>query len=99
MIEQRFQEEDFNGYLNELIDLEMVEDTALGITKKVMHEGVDSLSSKQLYILKTFAVGHNYQESCERCVSEIPWCEMVEALDNGGLCSWCWHMLEKSKSE
>jgi hypothetical protein len=32
---------------------------------------------------------------CTRCCSTIPASELVEALDNGGLCNYCWHMTTK----
>lgn len=44
-------------------------------------------------------INYNTVERCTRCSSEIPWCEMLEAIDNGGYCSYCQHMKEKLENE
>ena len=36
-----------------------------------------------------------YYTDCTRCANPIPPCELVEALDNGGLCNYCHHMTDK----
>ena len=47
----------------------------------------------------TGAIENNSVKECKRCSSDIPWCEMIEALDNGGLCGWCQHFKEKMDEE
>ena len=90
------EDDGFNGFLQELLDAECLEDPAAGITKKVIKDGVDSLSEKQCrYVFKTYVLWEYVTPECSRCGSDIPWCEMAAAYDNGGMCSWCWHMTQK----
>lgn len=44
-------------------------------------------------------IENNTVDECQRCGEDVPWCEMLEALDNGGLCSYCQHMMEKMNEE
>jgi len=97
--ERRFHEEDFPDFLKQLIQLKMIEGKAAGIAAKVIDDGIDSLSEKQRYVFNKEIIEHYYVERCERDDIEIPWCEMLEALDNGGLCAWCDHMVEKAMAE
>jgi hypothetical protein len=94
--------EDDGGYadfLQEVVDGESLDGAALGITKLVIDKGVDALSSKQRFVFDSQVLGQYTVKACTRCGSEIPWSEMYAALDNGGLCNYCWHMTEKSKEE
>ena len=86
----------FQSYLNKLINLEMIsDDTAAGIAKQVIDKGVDSLSDKQEYRLITKGLlPGNYIPYCDRCGEEIPWSEMLYALDDS-LCSYCRHISQK----
>ena len=45
------------------------------------------------------AIEYNTIDECQRCGEDIPWCEMFEALDNGGYCSYCQHVMEKMNEE
>lgn len=81
----------YNDFLQSLIDNSHLEGAAEGITKKVIAEGVDSLSSKQKWVFEK-NIGDYVTAECTRCGSDIPWSEMYEAYDNGGMCSWCAHM-------
>ncbi len=96
---KRFHEEDFQGFLEQLIKLKMLDGMAAGIAAKVVADGIDSLSEKQLFVFKKEIIEHHYVERCTRDSIEIPWCEMLEAIDNGGLCGWCAHVTEKSLAE
>ena len=85
----RYAEEDFNGFLQELIDSKRLSDSKEeGIAKLVIDKGFDSLSEKQKFVFEK-SIGFFVQEECSRCKLEIPWCEMSAAEDNGGQCSWC----------
>lgn len=90
----RFNEEDCNGYLEQLIESGRLDSTQSGITKLVIDKGYDVLSPRQRKVFG-YMIDTNTVESCERCGISIPWCEMLEALDNGGYCSYCQHMIEK----
>jgi len=82
-------------FLQELLDLGLLEKAAAGITKKVIAEGDDSLSEKQLYAFNTHVVD-KFAKKCSRCGINIPWSEMSAAYDNSGKCSWCWNLTEKN---
>lgn len=84
----------FYGFVQELIDSGRIEGKEAGIAKKMLDTGYDSLSEKQKYIFDK-TIEKNSIAECQRCITEIPWCEMLEALDNGGFCSYCQHMMEK----
>lgn len=94
----RFQESDFNDYLKDLINSGRLSDTEAGIAKQVIDKGYDSLSEKQKFVFDR-AINNHSVEECKACGTDIPWCEMLNALDNGGLCSDCQHVWEKIKEE
>lgn len=94
----RFNENDFNGYLKQLIESGRLDSMQSGITKLVIDKGYAILSPKQKKVFD-YMINYNTVERCTRCSSEIPWCEMLEAIDNGGYCSYCQHMKEKLENE
>ena len=98
MRKERFYEPDFKGYLNDLINTGRLSDTEAGITKQVIDKGYDSLSEKQKFVFDR-AISNNSIDECKTCGTDIPWSEMLNALDNGGLCSHCQHMWEKMERE
>jgi hypothetical protein len=87
----RYREDDFNSYLQTIVRLGGIEASALGITKLVLSQGVEGLSSKQSFVFERDVIDPYYVEKCKFCGTEIPWCEMLEATDNGGYCGWCAH--------
>lgn len=91
--------ESFNDFLKQLVDGAHLDDPALGITKKLIAEGRESLSQKQDYIFRTYVLDEFVTEDCSFCGSDIPWSEMYEALDNGGYCGYCVHKMEKLAKE
>jgi hypothetical protein len=90
---------DFNDFLQQLLDGHHLEGAPEGITKLVIDKGLERLSAKQMYVFNTQVLGEHTVKECARCSADIPWSEMHEALDNGGLCGYCWHMSEKIKHE
>lgn len=98
MNKERFVEEDFEGFVEDLIKSGRLDDKTEGIAKRMLDKGYDSLSDKQKYVFNK-AIEENYVEECQRCACDIPWCEMLEALDNGGYCNYCQHMMEKLENE
>lgn len=97
MDKTRYYEEDFNGFVVQLIDSGRFDDKQSGIAKLYLDKGYDILSEKQKYVFDK-AIEDNVIDYCERCGNSIPWCEMFEALDNGGYCNYCQHMMEKEKN-
>ncbi|WP_152560406.1 hypothetical protein [Arenimonas donghaensis] len=89
----------FSDFLQEIIDGGHLEGAALGITKLAIDKGSDALSAKQRFVFERDVLGEFVKDGCSRCESNIPWSEMYAALDNGGLCNYCWHMSEKIKHE
>lgn len=94
----RFNEEDFNEYLEQLIESGRLDSMESGITKLVIDKGYDALSPKQRKVFD-YMIDTNAVKSCKFCACDIPWCEMLEALDNGGYCNHCQHMMEKLEDE
>lgn len=91
-------EDGLNDFLQHLIKRDVLTEKEAGVAKRAMAKGYDSLSEKQRYVFDSM-IKENIVEKCERCGTDIPWCEMIEALDNGGHCNYCQHMLEKMKDE
>lgn len=98
MKETRFLEDDFEGFVQALINSGRLEEKEAGIAKRMLDKGYDSLSEKQRYVFDK-AIENNSVKECKRCGCDIPWCEMLEALDNGGFCNYCQHMMEKIDKE
>lgn len=92
---EAFGNNEYNEFLQTLIDSEHLDGPASGIAKKVIAEGSESLSAKQKFVLKK-EVDEYISDDCSRCGADIPWSEMYEAYHNGGMCSWCDHMESKS---
>lgn len=98
MRKERYREEDFNGFVEELIKSSRLEGKEAGIAKQMLDKGYDSLSEKQKFVFDKAIENYTIDE-CQRCGEDIPWCEMFEALDNGGYCSYCQHVMEKMNEE
>jgi hypothetical protein len=95
------EEGDFIEYLKLLIsgiDADL-DSTALGITKLVISQGLNSLSEKQAYVFETFVLKEYSQKYCTRCSTEIPWSEMYGAVFEDGMCGYCQYTWEKMKDE
>lgn len=89
MDSSRYSEEDFDGFLQELIDTKRLSDSKEeGIAKLVIDKGFEALSEKQKFVFEN-SISHYVYDECSRCGLEIPWVEMSAAEDNGGMCSWC----------
>lgn len=97
-IVNRYDEEDFNSFVEQLIQSGRLNETESGIAKYYLDKGFSKLSDKQKFVFNR-AIENNYVIECARCAMDIPWCEMLEALDNGGYCNYCQHMMEKIENE
>lgn len=91
-------ENDFKGYLKELVSLNYLEGTALGIAKQVITKGVNSLTDKQKYVFQNEVIDKYVKDYCERCSNSIPWSEMSIAHETG-FCGWCQHQFEKLQND
>ena len=93
-----FEDDDgFTGYLSELLDNGHIEGDAAGITRQVIDRGEDSLTDKQKFVFKRDVLSLDPGECVRGC--DIPWSEKYEAMDNGGLCSWCAKMKESADKD
>jgi hypothetical protein len=70
---------------------------AAGITRQVIDRGEESLSEKQRFVFKRDVLSLDPGECVRGC--DIPWSEKFEAMDNGGLCSWCAKMKESADKD
>lgn len=96
MTQERYQEEDFKIFVNELLSSCRLEGKEAGIAKLVLDKGYDNLSEKQRFVFDR-SIENNTVERCHRCGTDIPWCEMLLALENGGYCGYCHHKMEKDE--
>ena len=71
MKEERYLEDGFNGFVEELINYSRIEDLELGIAKRMLAKGYDSLSDKQKYVFDK-AIEKNAVDKCQRCDIDIP---------------------------
>lgn len=94
----RYKEDDFEGFVQDLISTGRIEGKEAEIAKLILDKGYDKLSDKQKYVFDKM-ISENSVEECKRCAIDIPWCEMFEALENGGYCNCCQHMMEKIEQE
>lgn len=92
--------EDFNDSLldeealNFLIEHEL-ETIAAGITKRVITNGLRSLSEKQLRVFKTYVVDAWLMWKCRRGSHEVEGHELIGLWENDGYCGRCANRMDK----
>lgn len=86
-------EQEFTEFLQQLLDMKHLENPAQGITHKVIADGVDDLSRKQRFVFERDVMGVYVTEECSICGNPIPWSEMYEAWNNGGICAQHTHII------
>ena len=93
----RYPEEEraFDNFLEHLLENECIEGAALGITKKVLSDGRESLTSAQEDVFQKYVLDENSKEYCSFCGDTITWDEMLIAKDNKWRCSHCINLLSK----
>lgn len=98
-----YRDEDFTGFLKELLDSHLYEqgneydETFEGIAKRTIDKGWDSLTDKQQDVIR-IRVEQICPSRCSHCLDSIPWCEMLSAIEHYGKCSHCvklWDDIEK----
>lgn len=87
------EDEGYSDFLCELFDAGILDQPAEGITRQVLDKGKEALSEKQQHVFQKYVLDVYVTKECKRCGLEPPWCEMFEAYDNGGYCSWCAKMM------
>lgn len=98
MKKDNYYDDEFKGFVQALIDSGRIEGKEAGIAKCMLDKGYDALSDKQKYVFDKM-IENNTIAECKRCGCDIPWSEMLEALDNGGYCNYCQYMMEKIDKE
>lgn len=79
----------YRNYLQHLIDMEHLDDAALGVTRQVLADGEDSLTDNQKHVFKKYVLDEYTVSNCKLCSNTIPWEEMYEAVTEDGMCSYC----------
>lgn len=101
MYPQDEHDSEFVNYVDDLLRLDYLDDPIVeGIARQIIGRGVDSLTNKQIntFIEVGLIKKDNYLNECAQCSNEIPWCEMLIALEDG-CCSYCSHGLAKLEKE
>ena len=99
-----FRNKDFAGFLQEFIDRGILDESddndkiAIGVSKRLIAEGYDCLTTRQQKVIYIMANKHFYK-SCTHCGDSIPWCEMMFAIEHDGMCSHCVHIWNDIKEE
>jgi hypothetical protein len=91
------QDEEFESYVKELLDNDKLDgDVVIGIAKQIVSKGAPSISDYQLDTFINHGIWeHLYEAECRRCGEDIPWSEMLNAVEESGNCSYCQHMIDK----
>ncbi len=74
-----------------------LEGPAVGIARKVIAEGTQSLVGGQRDVYRIFIQEKYLNMTCTRCGVPLPTSEITYALENDGLCTWCGRMKEKNE--
>ncbi|HGN0598160.1 TPA: hypothetical protein ACKRJ1_001176 [Pseudomonas aeruginosa] len=91
----RMDDDGFSEFLSQLLG--QLDGPAEGITRQVIDKGLDSLSAKQKVVFDRDVMSLVPGKCSRGC--DIPWSEKYEAIDNGGLCSWCAKMKESADKD
>ena len=93
------EDDGLSEFLSELLEGDFLDGAAAGITRQVLDRGLDSLTEKQKFVFDRDVMQPFGNKPCEICQSEIPMSEKAHALENGGMCNYCWHKMEKLRDE
>lgn len=84
---ERFNDDEFDGYLEELIESgDFESDMHEGITRKVLEQGYESLSPRQQNVFLYGVIAPNFSK-CKRCETWL-WEEMSFIVETG-YCTYC----------
>jgi hypothetical protein len=86
--ERKAQMEARKAFLEELIVNAGLHVTLLGIARRVITGGEDSLSLNQRSVYEHHVL-RPFDKPCHGCGRDIPWDEKYEAIHHDGLCSKC----------
>ena len=81
-------DDDFPCFVQELLDAELLDKTSASLARLVVQRDLSVLNEKQRSEFEN-AIGEFVTAYCSSCLTPIPWSEMYEAYDHGGLCVRC----------
>ena len=98
---QQMERDDENAFLKALTTSGHIDDErAIGTIKQVMDRGLQSRSGKQVWVWNQFVQPLlNQVAKCKGGCGQIPENEKLNALENGGLCSYCEHTKTKNERD
>ncbi|OIB05000.1 hypothetical protein AK95_14430 [Paenibacillus sp. LC231] len=89
----------FEGYVKELLEFKRLDDSndmVIGIAKLIATKGIEALTEPQLFAFTKHGIlPHLYLGECGRCAHDIPWSEMLVAVEESGNCAYCQHLIDK----
>ena len=99
-------DEDLRSFIIQMRDCGRLDDELNAKGKNLLRDsllfiidcGTDKLSEESKEVLDKFLSGI-CPEYCKQCGEPIPWSEMLEAIDNGGYCSYCENVRNKIEEE
>lgn len=87
---------DFHNFITTLLERNILDHVVEeGVAKLVSINGTDTLSTKQKGVLNIILKNNINYSNCNRCQTEIPFSEILDANDNGGYCNYCYHVSQK----
>jgi hypothetical protein len=99
MVFDSFDEDgEFADFLRQLVDLKHLEDKAKEMARKVISDGIESLSKRQRSVFDQEVFNEFVTKTCQKCSHPIPWNEMFDAYNNGGFCNYCASKIAESGS-
>src|SRR5262245_21977071 len=84
---------ELKAILQHLVDNELIEGPARGITRQVVARGEKGLSERQEYVFNTQVRAQFINRACRLCEELIPLAEVVASWGNGDLCANCARIL------
>lgn len=98
MVFDSFDEDgEFAEFLRQLIDMNHLEGKAKETTRKVISDGIESLSKRHRSVFDQEVFKMFVTRTCQKCSHPIPWNEMFDAYNNSGLCNYCANKIAKSE--
>jgi len=93
--ENYYENEEFRSFIWQLVNDNILSGIALDIANVFVNQGAKAFSPSQMRIFREDIVELYTTKECARCAQPIPWEEMFEALDNGGICGRCWFQYQE----
>ena len=96
--EERYEENDFNHFLIDIQEREVLNDTQKGVIRQTLAKGYNSLTDKQKKVIYGIVEPY-YVEECKFCMDRIEWYDMLNAYEQDEYCTYCYEKWQKLKNE